>query len=65
MPLPKKQQDDVVQPFGHFRWSLKRQSADYKKPIKCYNLLRIGDDFENFSSFKTLLKNSPQNIYLT
>ena len=27
--LPKKQQDDMVQPFGHFRWSLKRQSPDH------------------------------------
>ena len=28
--LPKKQQVDMVQPFGHFRWSLKHQSPDYK-----------------------------------
>ena len=27
--LPEKQQDDMVQPFGHFRWSLKRQSTNY------------------------------------
>ena len=27
--LLKKQQADIVQPFGHFRWSLKRQSPDY------------------------------------
>ena len=29
--LPKRQQVDMVQRFGHFRWSLKRQSPDYKK----------------------------------
>ena len=28
--LPKKQQDDTVQRFGHFRGSLQRQSPDYK-----------------------------------
>ena len=28
--LPKKKQDDMLQPFVHFRWSLKRQSSDYK-----------------------------------
>ena len=29
VPLPKKQQDYMVQPFGHFRCSLKRQNPDY------------------------------------
>ena len=27
--LPKKQQDDMVQPFGHFQWSLRGQSPGY------------------------------------
>ena len=29
MLLSKKQQDGLVQPFVHLRWSLKRQSPDY------------------------------------
>ena len=28
LSLPKKQQVDMVQPFGHFRGSLKRQSPN-------------------------------------
>ena len=31
--LLEKQQGDMVQPFGHFRWSLKRQSPDYKERV--------------------------------
>ena len=27
--LPKKQQDDMVQPLGHVRWSLKGRNPDY------------------------------------
>ena len=29
MSLPRKQQIDMVQDFGHFRWDLKCQSSDY------------------------------------
>ena len=29
LSLPKEQQDDMVQPFGHFRRDLKRQAPDY------------------------------------
>ena len=28
VPLPKKQQDDMVQHLGHVRWSLKGQNSD-------------------------------------
>ena len=29
--LPKKQQEDMVQPFGHFRCNLERQSRENNK----------------------------------
>ena len=31
--MSKKQQDDMVQLFGHFQWSLKCQSPDYNRSI--------------------------------
>ena len=37
----KKQQDDMVQPFTHFRGSLKHQSTDYYFWRETYNLTKI------------------------
>ena len=48
--LPKKQQDDMVQLFGHCRCSLKRQSPDYstmktEKECLCYEEVEAARDF--------------------
>ena len=39
--LPKKQQDDMVQPLGHVRWSLKGRNPDYFMLFQ-FNSWKIG-----------------------
>ena len=67
--LPKKQQVDMVQSFGHFWWGLKHPSPDYiiqEKYIAEYGKWpQSGNETSSVNVIlqsKTLVKNSFKNV---